>query len=387
MRGALRSVGTPDHLGLAYEAWAPVEAGGKVPDARRASWLTALAGLAVSPDYLRAFERWKASFRAPGDRVFELTLASRLLVGHGNASATDVGVTVQHTWGVPMVPGSAIKGLLAHYGDAVYGPENADLLPWEQQETERERARYQGLTWDGRRLRRGPGEVYRALFGAPDADEDGAMRERGIEAGAAAGLVVFHDALYVPGSANGDRPFAADVITVHQKENYYDPPSDKKNWPNDYQPPTPVAFLTVRPRVRMLLALSGPPDWTRLAERLLTDALREWGVGGKTSSGYGRLVQLSEAAPAPAGSASPSRVTAEDRRPRHHRGDRVAVTRVEDPAGKGKPKFRADDGFLGHFAGQDPPEVGIGETTDVWVANVHPQGYTLTLREPRHKGR
>jgi CRISPR-associated protein Cmr6 len=40
----------------------------------------------------------------------------------------------------------------------------------------------------------------------------------------------------------------------------------------------------------MFVALSGPPDWTEFAGRLLRDALEQWGVGGKTSAGYGRLV-------------------------------------------------------------------------------------------------
>lgn len=385
MREVLRSVGTPDHLGLAYDGWAPVQAGGKVPDDKRANWLTGLTALAISPDYPRAFERWKASFRTPGDRLFELTLASRLLVGHGNASATDVGLSVHHTWGVPVIPGSAVKGLLAHYIDAIYGPENADLPPWEQPgEAERDRTRYQGVTWAGRRIHRGPGELYRVMFGAPDADEDRVLRERGFEAGAAAGLVVFHDALYVPGSAAGDQPFSSDVITVHQKS-YYD--SSGMSWPNDYDSPNPVAFLTVRPRVRMLLALSGPAEWTELAERLLADALREWGVGGKTSSGYGQLVRSDETAAVRGAGAAPSRATTDTVRPRHQRGDRITVTRMDDPAGKGKVKFRADDGFLGHFAGEQPPQVGIGETAEMWVANVSAQGYTLTLRPPRDRKR
>lgn len=381
MRGVLQSVGIPDNLGLAYDAWAPIGAGGKVPDDQRADWLTKLAALVVSPDYACGFDRWRSSFREPRDRVFELALAGRLLVGHGNASAVDVGLTVHHTWGVPMIPGSALKGLLARYVDAVYGPQNPDLLPWEQPGNEQERARYQGATWRGRRVQRGPGGVYRALFGAPDADEDPALRERGIEAGASAGLVVFHDALYVPGSAEGDRPFAVDVLTVHQK-NYYD--SSGQSWPSDYDSPNPVAFLTVRPGVRMLVALSGPPDWTVLAERLLAAALREWGIGGKTSSGYGRLVPRGETV---ARAASADTPRAEAARPNHQRGNRITVTRVDDPGGKGKVKFRAADGFLGHFAGEDPPQVGTGETVDVWVANVSPQGYTLTRRQLKDRKR
>lgn len=284
MRETLHNVGTPDHVALAYDAWGPVGDDGKVPDARRAQWLSDLAGIVVSPDYSRSFERWKASFSATGDRLAELTLASRLLIGHGNASAIDVGLTVHHTWGVPLIPGSALKGLVAHYVDATYGPTEPGKKPWEQQGDERARADYQGVIWNHRRIERGPGVVYRALFGAPDAREDATMCENGFEAGAAAGLVTFHGALYVPGSIADDKPFSADVLTVHQK-GYYD--SSGQSAPNDYDSPNPVAFLTVRPKCRLLLALSGPSEWTELAAQLVAGALKNWGVGGKTAAGYG----------------------------------------------------------------------------------------------------
>jgi CRISPR-associated protein Cmr6 len=287
MRQVLQSLGTPDHVGLAYTAWAPVGDDGKLPDAERAGWLSGLANITVSPDYSHAFDRWKASFQPPRDRHFELKLASRLLIGHGNSSATDVGITVHHSWGTPVIPGSALKGLLAHYVDAVYGPDDPSLPQWEQPDADRARADYQGVIRRDSRIVRGPGAIYRALFGAPDAEDDDAMRERGVAAGASAGFVTFHDALYVPGSSSDDRPFAVDVLTVHQKA-YYD--SAGESWPNDYDSPNPVSFLTVRPGVRMLFALSGPADWTELAEQILRDALERWGVGGKTSSGYGRLV-------------------------------------------------------------------------------------------------
>jgi CRISPR-associated protein Cmr6 len=288
----------------------------------------------MAPDYARAFERWRTSFRSPGDRVFELALASRLLIGHGNASAIDVGISVHRSWGVPVIPGSALKGLVAHYVDAVYGPDNPEKAPWEQTGDERARADYQGVVWRGRRIERGPGAVYRALFGAPESDGDEAMRAHGIEAGPSAGVVVFHDALYVPQSCADDKPFAADVLTVHQKA-YYD--SDGASWPNDYDSPNPVAFLTVRPGARMLVALSGPADWTGLAERLLRDALDRWGVGGKTSAGYGRLIAPEKQKDAPlatrraaggAGGAGGSAMSLKA-------GDRVEAVLLEERTKKG----------------------------------------------------
>lgn len=292
MRKQLEELGTPDHLALAYDAWARVDPEtGKVPDADRPTFVAAIANIVVAPDYARSFDRWKSSFTAEGDRVVELALTSRLLVGHGNTSATSVGITVHHTWGVPFIPGSALKGLVAHYVEATYGPADPDKMQWEQQGEERERARYQGVTWKGSRIERGPGEIYRALFGAPDASDDEAMRAHGLDAGATAGRVTFHDALYVPDISANDKPFAADVLTVHQK-GYYD--SSGKSAPNDYDGPNPVAFVTVRPKCRMLLALSGPSEWTALAAQLLADALQSWGVGGKTAAGYGMGVTVGQ---------------------------------------------------------------------------------------------
>jgi CRISPR-associated protein Cmr6 len=109
----------------------------------------------------------------------------------------------------------------------------------------------------------------------------------GEEGAARRGCVEFHDALYVPGSA-GHKPFARDVLTVHQKR-YYDSREDSKEWPSDWDSPNPVGFLTVRPGTRFLLVLTGPGEWTGLAMTLLLEALAAWGIGGKTSTGYGRL--------------------------------------------------------------------------------------------------
>jgi len=60
------------------------------------------------------------------------------------------------------------------------------------------------------------------------------------------------------------------------------------------------------------------------------------------------------------------------------------VTRIEDPKGKGRVRFQADDGFSGQFAKENPPDVGIGDTTEVYVANVSPHSYTFTLRPPKN---
>jgi CRISPR-associated protein Cmr6 len=385
MRRDLQAVGpeVPAHVALAYDAWAPVDAAtGKVQDQQRLKWLEKVAQIPVAADYTYAFARWRESLGEPGDEVWELQAESRLLVGHGHPSATDVGLTVQHTWGVPVVPGSSLKGLLAHYVDAVFGPDDPKRPPWEQPEGERERAAWQGPTWEGRRIRWGPGELYRELFGAPEAERDDDWRRASLPAGARAGRVVFHDAWYVPGSAPGavDTPFAPDVLTVHQKGYYRT--EGGEGWPNDYDDPNPVSFLTVRPGVRLLFALSGPGPWTALARRLLTEALSAWGVGGKTSSGYGRFTPVG-----PQGSAAGERPGA-TRAPvpaAYRKGDRITVTRIEDPKGKGRIMFKTDDGKSALLDSGGAP-VAIGASIQAWVTNVGSGTYTVSLQPPKASG-
>ena len=296
MRKAMQDLGLPDHhVGLAYDIWAPLldegANAGHIPDDQKQRWLQNVADISIDEDYRHAFERWKRSFAKRDIRI--LKLRSRLLVGHGNPAPTEVGLTVHHTWGVPIIPGSALKGLCAHYLETVYGPAEPTAEPWKNEE----RGPLQGVLRKGNRIEAGPGEIYRRLFGAPDAAQDRQYREMGYPAGASRGEVVFHDALYVPGSTSDDKPFAVDVLTPHQR-GYYGTDADStgndNTWPNDYEDPVPVNFLTVRPGACFLLALTGPEDLVELARFLLLAALKEWGVGGKTAAGYGVLEEVKE---------------------------------------------------------------------------------------------
>ena len=286
MRDALRSIVStgnyPSNVGLAYDVWAPVGADGKVPDDKKDSWFETLATQVIAPHYEHAFKRWKTGFSTRLDRTYDITMQRRLLVGSGNPSATEIGLTVHHTWGVPVIPGSSLKGLLAHYVETTYGPAQPQLDPPSRSDGAMDRVDFQGVQWQDAKIKRGPGKTYRALFGAPEADETDAHKH--LDKTATRGLVTFHDALYDPGSVSR-RPFARDVLTPHQATYHKAAGTIAAN---DYDDPIPVNFLSVKPGTKFLIALNGPPKWTELAAALLQDALDEWGVGAKTSSGYGR---------------------------------------------------------------------------------------------------
>lgn len=279
----------PVHPGLVYDVYAPIrseaaietdEDRGKIPDDLKNAWLSKIADQGVCEDYPNAYKRWRDSF--PGEKQEVVTFKSRLLIGHGNPSGSEVGLTVHRTWGVPVIPGSALKGLTAHYVETVYGPDRDN--------SDKERDDYRGVTWKERRIADGPGEVYRCLFGSPPfakVESNANKADAGNQ-----GNVVFHDALYVPGSCidentKNERPFATDVLTVHHKT-YYD--GKGATLPNDYDNPTPVGFLTVRPGAQFLIVITGLGDWPAFTLARVIEALGEWGVGAKTSLGYGRMI-------------------------------------------------------------------------------------------------
>ncbi|MFP2925022.1 type III-B CRISPR module RAMP protein Cmr6 [Pyxidicoccus sp. 3LG] len=245
-----RERGRPHHAGLAHERYAPMK---EDLDAWE-GWLSWVERSREPEGYAVAFHRWKESLRHATTASFTARAEGRLLVGHGNASPTGVGLTLHHTWGVPVIPGSSLKGVLASYLRAVFDAPAVE-------------------------------EACRRLFGVPGEEET--------QQEASAGEVLFHDALWVSRAGADEPMLARDVLTVHQKGWYG---GKVEEWPNDYDSPNPVAFLTVRPGGRFLVALSLTPGADAEGEKLLRwaaerlgEALRDWGVGGKTAAGYGRL--------------------------------------------------------------------------------------------------
>ena len=227
--------------------------------ARRAAGNEALRSL-----YGLAFERWAMGLTGDVLRSTEdLRTSGRMIVGLGSENVLETGIRLHHTYGVPFIPGSALKGLASHYCDQVWGQRHLDDPPQES-----------------RRFRK-HGEYHTALFGTAD------------EHDAASGIVVFHDAWILPESLNGDGCLRLDVMTPHHPEW-----QTQKRAPTDFDSPTPIPFLSVTGTFRVVVTWAGPAGhpqaarWTDLALALLKQALDDFGIGGKTSSGYGRLVPL-----------------------------------------------------------------------------------------------
>jgi CRISPR-associated protein Cmr6 len=237
------------------------------PEEKRAI-LQAAINAAGNPEvrqlYKAAFERWRRSLPELTAAI-ELHTADRLIVGLGTENVLEAGITLHHTYGLPVLPGSGLKGLAAHYCDQVWGGSEPKF---KKPTPDADHAYRQWL--DGR----GPkpeDNYHRLLFGTTDDS----------------GCIIFHDAWLVLDSEQ--QPLKLDVMTPHHL-----------NWldgsmpPTDFDSPNPVPFLSVSGRFHVAVSWCGPASdqaqsWRDLALTCLREALLHWGIGGKTSSGYGRL--------------------------------------------------------------------------------------------------
>lgn len=184
----------------------------------------------------------------------------RLAVGLASqVNAHEISLALHGTYGWPVIPGSALKGLAAAW--AMSPDSKAD-----------------------------PDDVVRVLGGP----RPGTGRPGGDGPAAAMGSVRFLDAM------PDGRPVAvlADVMTPHVKP-YYDSmavPSAAPVPPAEYHNPVPLTFLTVRGAYAIDLHGAGEKD-LGLAVEWLMRAGDEFGAGAKTAAGYGYLAMRRTADP------------------------------------------------------------------------------------------
>ena len=220
-------------------------------DPPQANLVRETCGIPEPPGYEVFFRRWEQAVKGlDGAQTRYAQAVGRLAIGLGGESVLETSIALHRTYGVPYIPGSALKGLASAYAHQYLEDE---------------------------RWRKG-GEAHVVMFGDTKR----------------AGYVTFFDALYVPGSGLDGRPLWPDVITVHHPK-YYQGSGASLAPPADWDSPNPVPFLTATGTY--LLALAGPRAWVDAAFGILETALRDMGIGAKTSSGYGRMALV--AAPAP----------------------------------------------------------------------------------------
>jgi len=253
----------------------------------------------VYESFFRAWENFLDSVASPESvHVFKTT--SRLVVGLGDESIYETNVRLMRNYGVPYIPGSALKGVAKHW--AVY--KIAETLQGNSEKYQGDFSALAGrvqraldgrdedfygeltsLSWDlvleglGGPLTLALGEAlepFREVFGTTNHE----------------GTVVFFDALPLPESIWETPILELDIMNPHYPRYY-----QGNEPPGDWQEPNPIFFLTVPMGIEFKIAVGlreGNANHVNLASALLAGALSELGVGAKTALGYGRLEPVSD---------------------------------------------------------------------------------------------
>ena len=214
----------------------------------RGALVDAVAKIPTNEAYRQFYQRWKLLLTDnAGAKVREAKVKGRMIVGLGDESVLETSIALHHTYGVPYIPGSALKGLAASYTRQRLTEE------WQPDS---------------------PTGAYKTIFG----DTNGS------------GGIIFFDALYIPDTGHNKQALYPDIITVHHPEYYQGGKEDAT--PSDWDSPTPIPFLSATGVY--LIALAAPDlkygqTWINKTFAILRLALEELGIGAKTSSGYGRM--------------------------------------------------------------------------------------------------
>jgi len=203
--------------------------------------------------YSHRMERYYSVTGAPRSCTFFLDCTSRLVIGQGVSSVLETHLSTHPVYGVPFIPGSALKGLAAHYCHNRLG---------------------QNPTF------RMNGSSYNVLFGNQEK----------------AGMIHYCDAFPTPETVAD--ALHLDILTPHHQKYNQLRTNDLANGqnapsPRDDDSPVPVPFLTVKAKFRVLLTCeSDQPEadeWLEIAKTIVTKAAEQEGLGGKTNSGYGQM--------------------------------------------------------------------------------------------------
>jgi CRISPR-associated protein Cmr6 len=200
---------------------------------------------------------------------FDLKLQWRLIVGLGASHPQETSMTLHHIFGIPYIPGSALKGVSRHYMIWKFVDENEEELK-----------SLLGKSNFAELLK----ELNKAL-----------EKEKNLTV--SVGNISFKDLIHIFGTQNRqgkiiffdaypieEIKLKIDIMNPHYPDYY-----TKDKPPTDWQNPIPIKFLTVEDtKFRFYLAAKDKDqNFLNHARKILNDALLNYGVGAKTSLGYG----------------------------------------------------------------------------------------------------
>ncbi|WP_201633997.1 type III-B CRISPR module RAMP protein Cmr6 [Psychrobacter immobilis] len=221
------------HAGLLIQRALPIWEDGDRP--QKQALVQTIAGVKPDNIYNLAFKRWlKLTQECAEFATTVATLNGRLFTGLPLGGTLETGVSTHHTYGMPLLAGSSIKGAVRSYAQSI------------------------GID----------AKVIQVLFGSDD------------DATPNAGYLIWHDAWWIPNTST-QTPFVKEMVTVHHQQYY----KGTKTQADDTERPSPNLQTAVQGS--FYFVIEGVHAWVEYAKQLLDNMLTEQGLGAKTASGYG----------------------------------------------------------------------------------------------------
>lgn len=225
LSGSLKSA----HAGLIMQRGLAIWDSGENKDCKQ-DVINRVSQIQPSELYKKAYNRWVQTTSKKENCAFlTAQIVGRLYTSMSGATTLETGLTTQHTYGMPMLAGSSVKGAVAAYAEKI------------------------GLSKP----------ICQILFG----DNDNA------------GAVIWHDAWWIP---NSGKPFTGEIVTTHHQDYY----NGKQITPDEMESPIPNQQIACQGSFYFVVE-GVNPAWANFACDLLLQTLQEQGMGSKTASGYG----------------------------------------------------------------------------------------------------
>jgi len=198
-------------------------------------------------------------------KIDNLTSSWRLIIGLGASHPQETSMTLHHIYGIPYIPGSAIKGVTRHWSVLKFAEKKNKT---EDMEFEKDIEKVSNALEKGEDLEL---EVEKITF--KDLIEIFGTQEK-------QGKVIFFDAYPF-----GEIRLKIDVMNPHYPKYYLEgqPPAD-------WQTPVPIKFLTVENTKFQFYLASKEQTLVEKARSLLLETIQNYGIGAKTSLGYGIFI-------------------------------------------------------------------------------------------------
>lgn len=237
--------------------------------------ISLLGSIQPSELYLLAFNRWlKLTYQDDSSKNSNSHFASigaqiegRLFTGLSTGGTLETGATTHHSYGMPMLPGSAVKGAVRNYAESLFVQKDASG---------------QAILDENGRTKIDPAmqDILNILFGT----DENAIEQN-------AGYLIWHDAWWVPpltqqgtlARKDDARPFVGEIVTVHHQKYY----SGVSGWEEALDMESPIPNQQIAIQGGFYFVIEGEPQWVQFAKQLLENMLQQFGMGAKGAAGYG----------------------------------------------------------------------------------------------------